>query len=526
MLEEQVNGMKPDQSNWNWTFLVAFINPGLNKEKEKSVSQEIQFRKTGWYREYSFTVPYDSQPVFFLYSKPNYRSKILSLINKNQEDIRKIGEKTIELSGAYAKIGSFLNELQGVVNMSSGGMYGGYGGYGGYGSSYGGTYGSTYGGSTYGGSTYGGSYGGMYGGYGSYGSSGTQQGYNFNLNLFMNQSVERLARSFNIQLPQCWQNGGYGGYGGQNNFYGVSPDFVGRSQCVAKSVRLEDFDISVSRMLQQGGMLAAAQLTQKYPQLAFWINVAAAALDFILKITKKAALRIVPTVTSTSDNPAQGNYGYQTAAAFSPNPAAPGGVSGAPANSVKISLYAEAPPSDSGFVTAYPLVLQKWQANPDPEVISLPTPVLADACLHPGQNILRSTDLLTDWTADTFTKDFKLVVSSPNGFRKEFPLKKNVGLSGWELNVTKEDLNSFPKINMTLESVVTGMRGFNEIRSPKFDLPLPVGGSWEVDGQSQKKFAVGEKRIVTLRNQLGNCKCLQAVVYKPSFGGQFVFRSQ
>ena len=26
-----------------------------------------------------------------------------------------------------------------------------------------------------------------------------------------------------------------------------------------------------------------------------------------------------------------------------------------------------------------------------------------------------------------------------------------------------------------------------------------------------------------MRNPLGNCQCLQAVVYKPSFGGQFVF---
>jgi hypothetical protein len=130
---------------------------------------------------------------------------------------------------------------------------------------------------------------------------------------------------------------------------------------------------------------------------------------------------------------------------------------------------------------------------------------------------------MNDWMSDTFTKDFKLVVSSSNGFRKEFPLRKNIGLSGWELNLTKEDLNAFPKINMELESVIAGKRGFNEIRSPKFDLPLPVSSSWEIDPQSQKAFAVGGKRILTLRNQLGSCKCLQAVVYKPSFGGQFVY---
>jgi hypothetical protein len=52
-----------------------------------------------------------------------------------------------------------------------------------------------------------------------------------------------------------------------------------------------------------------------------------------------------------------------------------------------------------------------------------------------------------------------------------------------------------------------------------------VTGNWEIDSQSQKAFAVGGKRILTLRNQLGNCRCLQAVIYKPSFGGQFVFEA-
>src|SRR6478672_10626471 len=118
LLEETVNGIRPDQSNFDWTFSVAFINPGRNNDSEQSVSEEIQFRKSGWYKEYSLVVPYDSQPVFFLYTKPKYRAKILSLITKNQEDIRKIGEKTIEISGAYAKIGSFLNELQYVINRS------------------------------------------------------------------------------------------------------------------------------------------------------------------------------------------------------------------------------------------------------------------------------------------------------------------------------------------------------------------------------------------------------------------------
>jgi len=482
LLDEPVNGAKPDQSNFDWTFLVAFINPGRNSDKETSVTEEIQFRKSGWYKEYSFTVPYDSQPVFFLYPKPKYRAKILNLISKNQEEIRKIGEKTIEIAGAYAKIGSFLNELQSVLYRNS------------------------------------------YGGYGSYGSN-----FNNSQNNFKEQAIESLAKSFNIQLPSCW--GGSNTYGGYNNYsnyssysgYG-SNDFTGRVQCVARSIRLEDFDLSVSKMLQQGGILAAAQLSQKYPQIAHWINIAAIALDLILKITKKTPLKLVPTVISTNENQGQ-NLGYQNNYAGAPqysNNAAAGLVS----ESVKISLFAESQPRDDGFVTAYPLVVHKWQANPDPEVISLPTPSLMEPCLHAGQNILRSTDLMSDWMSDTFTKDFQLVISSPNGFRKQFPLKKNSGMNGWELNLTKEDLNAFPKIKMTLESVITGKRGFNEIKSPKFELAIPIAsGGWEIEPESQKAFAVGGKRAITLRNQLGNCRCLQAVVYKPSFGGQFVFEA-
>ena len=85
MLDEAVGGIKPDQSNWDWTFLVAFVNPNRNHDKEKSVSEEIRFRKTGWYKEYSFQVPYDAQPVFFLYPKPNYRGKDLK---SDQQEVR------------------------------------------------------------------------------------------------------------------------------------------------------------------------------------------------------------------------------------------------------------------------------------------------------------------------------------------------------------------------------------------------------------------------------------------------------
>lgn len=492
LLDEQVNGVKPDQSNFDWTFLVAYINPGRNSDSQKTVSEEINFRKRGWYKEYSFVVPYDCQPIFFIYPKPEYRNKILSLVGKNQDEIRKIGEKTIEISDAYAKIGGFLNELQSLLIRNSYGMYGNYGGYGNYN---------------------------YYGGYGNYGSGGS-----FNQNLFMQQAVEQMAKSFNIQLPSCWTNNNFGGYGGYNNYYGNNNNFLNNSlvervQCVARSVKVEDLDISISRMLQQGGVLGAAQLAQKYPQVAFWINVAAAALDFIIQITKKTPLKIVPTVISTGETQGQNSIPMNM------NGTANMPYQGAVSNSVKISLFAESQPSNNGFVTAYPLVISKWQPNSDPNIISLPIPSLADSCLHAGQNILRSTDLMNDWMSDNFTENFRLVVSSPNGFTKEFPLRKNIGLSGWELNLTKEDFNAFPKINMNLESELVGKRGFNEIRSPKFQLAIPVAGSWEITSESQKMFAAGAKRTVTLRNQFGSCKCLQAVVYKPAFGGQFVFEA-
>lgn len=483
LLDEQVNGVKPSDSNFDWTFLVAYINPGRNNDKQKTVSEEVNFKRKGWYKEYSFVVPYDSQPIFFLYPKPQYRSKILELVNKNKEEIQKVGEKTIEIADAYAKIGSFLNELQSVV-------YRNY-------------------------------YRNLYSGYGMYGTY--PNGYNtqnnmlsYNDHFLTEQAIERIAKSFNIQLPACWggsnqyyqggmYNNGYNNYGGYYNGYGMGNDFVGRVQCVARSVRIEDFDISVSKMLQQGGVFAAAQLAQKYPQLSFWINIAAVALDFILKVTNRTPLKIVPTIVNSSDN--------SMPASFQPNAA----------DGVKISLFAESQPNENGFVTAYPLVFHKWQANSDPNVINLPLPVLADSCLHSGQNIIRTTDVVNDWMTDNFTKEFQLTISAENGFRKDFPLKKNVGLNGWELNITKEELNTIPKINMNLEGVIKGKRGFNEIQSPKFDIQMSSSGNWIVEENSRKGFTVGGKRQITLINQSGNCRCLEAAIYKPMFGGQFVF---
>jgi hypothetical protein len=189
----------------------------------------------------------------------------------------------------------------------------------------------------------------------------------------------------------------------------------------------------------------------------------------------------------------------------------------------RISVFAESPPNDGTFVTAFPVVVHKWQAEPDPETINLPAPVLLEPCLRAGQNILKNTDLTEEWANDTFTRDFKLVMSASNGFRKEFFLRKNVGFGGWELNITPQDFNSIPKVNMILEAEIVGTRGFNEIRSPKFDLPMAVGGTWTVTPQSQKAFSVGGKRRIALQNSLGTCRCLQSVTYKPSFGGQFIF---
>ena len=282
-------------------------------------------------------------------------------------------------------------------------------------------------------------------------------------------------------------------------------DLMGRIQCVAKTVRVEDFDISVSRMLQQGGVFAASQLAQRYPQIAFWINIAAAALDFILKITNKAPLRIVPTVVTSTESAMVNSL-----------------QKGLP-TSAKISLFAESQPNDNGFITAYPLVFHKWQASADPELINLPMPVLMDSCLHAGQNIIRTSDIVNDWMTDNFTKDFQITISSSNGFRKEFPLKKNVGFGGWELMLTKEEVNAIPKINMQLEAKITGNRGFNKIQSPDFNVQLPSINSWSVEPNSQKSFTVGGKRMITLKNPNGGCRCLETVIYKPSFGGEFVF---
>lgn len=527
LLDEAVNGIKLDQSLWDWTFLVTYINPNrrtaefaknkFQKDEPGTVSDEIRFSKQGWYREYSFTVPYDSQPVFFLYPRPKYRKQLLKVVSRNYEDIRKLGEKTIEIAGAYAQIGLFLNELQMVLNRNA--------------QMYGYTYNPN-------------SATNPYSPYNPYPTNPANP--NAEIPLFglptvpmLNQVVEGLARSFNIALPSCWgntqnynnygnygggSNSGYSSYGGYNynNANNNAADFINRAQCVAKNINLEDFDVSVMKMWQQGGVFLAAELQKKYPQIAYWINIAAAAIDFIVKVFQKSPLRIVPTIVQSSDNQSGAYAGtYGTSYAYSNS----SGSSAGNQQPVKLSLFAESQPNEGHFVTAYPIVVHKWQPEPDPEVISLYPPVLSTPCLQSGQNILKNTDISQAWSEDKYSRDFKLVMSSTNGFRKEFPLRKNIGLGGWELNLTAEDLNQIPKIGMTLESELVGLRGFNEIKSPKFDLPLAVGGSWEITPETQKDFSVGGKRKITLRNSMGSCRCLQRVIYKPSFGGQFVFEA-
>lgn len=570
LLDEPIGGVKIDQTAWDWTLVVAYANPLVNKQKEETVAAEVQFRKTGWYKEYSFIVPFDSQPVFFLSPRAKYRDQIFKAMNKNFGELHKIGEKMVEISGAYAQISTFLNELQTVVNRNQyGNNYNPYAGQYGYNNPYGGQPGYN----PYGGSYTGGSYTnpGQYSYSNQYGNYNNQAGIYNQDPYWLDQAVERLAKSFNIQMPGCWYaNGGgynngssyntnngsgsgynnssgyaYGtGYSGGGSSYGNAnggnygsrgfdgQDFVARSQCVAKTVRLEDFDISVTRMWQQGGVFLAAELQKRYPQLAFYINIAAAAIDFIVKAFQKSPLRIVPTMLVSADN----TTAYQTnttgtvantySASYQTNfqPGTTPTVSSLSAPlATKFSLFSSSPPNDQGFLTAYPIVVQKWQAEPDPEVVRLNTPSLSESCLHVGLNLLKNTNLTDDWAGDTFTRDFKLVMTSDNGFKKEFPLRKNLGLGGWELNLSAPDAAQIPKIAMSLEGQIIGRRGFSEVTSEKFKLPVATDSHWEVVADAQRDFVVGGRRRIALRNTTGDCLCIQSVAYKPGFGGQFTF---
>ncbi len=482
LIDQQINGIRPDESQWDWSLVVAFINPSKNEADDRSVSREINFRRDGWYREHSVKAPYDSQPIFFLYTRQGYRKKIKKLITKNFNEVRKIGEKTIEIADAYAQIGSFLSQLQGVLRQNP--------------------------------DVFNNNNRNVYGGFYNYGNS-------YGNDFMREQLVERLAQSFNIALPNCWRRGYGGGYSSYNNSY--SNDFVSRAQCVAQNVRIEDFDLSVSKILQQGGLLAATHLAKKYPSLAHWINIAAIAVDLILKITRKTPLRIYPTIATVRNS-----HPYNPPNSYLLNN--PRGQNQGNRLSIvppqQLSIYSERSPSASGFVSAFPIVVHKWQAEPDPEVITLATPKLLEPCLHIGRNILKNTDLTYDWLRDPFARDFRLVLSSENGFTKEFGLTKNMGISGWDLMVNPGDARAFPKIKMTLKAQIVATRGFNKIKSPKFEVPIPGGGNWKITEKSKSGFSVGGKRRVVITNTNGDCGCISSVKYKPTFGGEFVFATR
>ena len=86
LANEPVNGVMPSQSNLDWTLLVAFINPSKGQDKNSILSEEIRLKDSGWYKDNFFKVPYDCQPIIFLYPKGNYRKKILDIIQKKPDD--------------------------------------------------------------------------------------------------------------------------------------------------------------------------------------------------------------------------------------------------------------------------------------------------------------------------------------------------------------------------------------------------------------------------------------------------------
>ncbi len=489
---EAVNGIMPHQSNWDWTLLVAFINPSRNNASEETLSEEVRLRDKGWYSDNFFTVPYDSQPMIFLYPKPKYRKKILELIEKRPDEVRQMGEKVIEISSAYAHISSFLTQVQYMMASPN------YG------------------------------------------------------NGLLEQSIEGMARSFNIQMPSCWRSSGYGyggysGYSSGYNSYGAGGsgynDLASRAQCLSRNIRLEDLNFSVGRMLQQGGLMALAQLKQSHPEISKWIALAAVAVDFILKLTRKTAIRIIPAVVSTPDNPIYTQNGYNgggynnggggyyngggnntyyngggNTTYYQGNTAGNNFAQGNVGDANKISLLANYQPNDKEFVTVYAYVPHKWQAEPEPKIANIYAPQMIEPCFHSGKNLLRNMDLRIEWLSDTFTRDFKLILNDNNGWKKEYDLRKNLGLNAWEADISKDDIAALPKNNV-FEAKIIGKRGFTMIESPTFQIPIANGGTWEA---SVKPGSNG-KSLVTLKRVAGDARCSQNIVYKPSTGQPVIF---
>jgi hypothetical protein len=479
---EPVNGIMPHQSNWDWTLLVAFINPSRNNATEETVSQEIRLRDKGWYNDNFFTVPYDSQPMIFLYPKPNYRKKILDLISKRPDDIRQMGEKIIEISSAYGHISSFLSQVQYMMAQPD------YG------------------------------------------------------NGMLERSIEGMARTFNLQLPSCWRSSGYGysGYNYGSTGYGGYNDLASRTQCLSRNIRIEDLNFSVGRMLQQGGLMALAQLKQTHPEISKWIALAAVAIDFIMKLTKKSAIRIIPAVVSTPDNPiypqngAYGGGGYYNGGGYNaggstyynggstyyqPTQAGNGFAQQTnPTEANKIALYANYQPNDRDFVTVYAYVPHKWQADPEPKLTNIYAPSMIEPCFHTGKNMLRNMDLRLEWLSDNFTRDFKLILTDNNGWKKEYELRKNLGLNAWEAEISKDDIAALPKNNV-FDAKIIGKRGFTMIESPVFQIPIANGGTWEASIAPGSKG----KSIVTLKRVAGDSRCSQNIIYKSAVGQPVIF---
>ena len=132
--------------------------------------------------------------------------------------------------------------------------------------------------------------------------------------------------------------------------------------------------------------------------------------------------------------------------------------------------------------------------------------------------ILRNLDLRLEWLADTFTKDFKLVLSDKNGWKKEFELNKNLGLNAWEVELSKEDLALLPKTSVPFDAKITGRRGFTDVQSESFLVPVSNGAMWE----SKIKPLSENKKLVTLHKISGDCNCEQIIIFKPAVGQQVV----
>jgi hypothetical protein len=127
-------------------------------------------------------------------------------------------------------------------------------------------------------------------------------------------------------------------------------------------------------------------------------------------------------------------------------------------------------------------------------------------------------DLRIEWLSDTFTRDFKLILTDNNGWNKEFALRKNLGLNAFEAEISKDDITALPKNNV-FDAKITGKRGFTMIESPIFQIPIANGGNWE----ASVKAGSNGKNLVTLKRVAGDARCSQNIIYRPSVGQPVIF---